>query len=95
MSLVLRPVHGFPVLPGWTLLHRLLRPVCPIHPAASQARLPCTGKEEWFLGTDSITCQGEKHQTHGFQYQIIYLCVRTILPDRFDIRRNVRLTAVV
>lgn len=55
MSLVLRPVRGFPVLPEWTLLHRLLQPVCPTHPVASQARLPYTGKDGWFLGSCLVT----------------------------------------
>ena len=58
MSLALRPVHGFPVLPGWTSLHRLLRPVCPICPVASQARLPFAGKDRWFLGSYLVTGLG-------------------------------------
>ena len=58
MSLVLRPAHGFPVFPGWTLFHRLLRPVCPIYPVASQARLPFTGKDRWFLGSCLVTGMG-------------------------------------
>ena len=29
MPLALCPVRGFPTRPGWTLRHRLLRPVCP------------------------------------------------------------------
>ncbi len=48
-------VHGFPVLPGWALLHRLLRPVCPTCPVASQARLPFTGRDRWFLGSCLVT----------------------------------------
>ena len=50
--------HGFPVFPGWTLSHRLLRPVCPIHPVASQARLPFTGRNGWFLGSCLVTGMG-------------------------------------
>jgi len=29
MPLALRPVRSFPTRPGWSLLHRLLQPVCP------------------------------------------------------------------
>ncbi len=58
MSLVLRPVHGFPMRPGWSWLHRLLQPVCPICPVASQARLPMMGRNRGFLGSCLVTGLG-------------------------------------
>jgi hypothetical protein len=55
VSLALRPVHGFPMRPGWSLLHRLLRPICPICARCVPRSSPLAGKARWFLGSCLVT----------------------------------------
>ena len=66
MSLALRPVHGFPMRPGWSLHHRLLRPVCPICARCVPRASPLAGKARWFLGSCLITRMGSGRLPNTF-----------------------------
>jgi len=55
VSLALRPVCGFPAPPGWSLRHRLLRPVCPIYARCVPRSSPLAGKARWFIGSCLVT----------------------------------------
>ena len=55
MPLALCPACGFPTLPGWSLLHRLLRPVCPTWTRYCPSQPPPQRKARWFPGSCLVT----------------------------------------
>jgi hypothetical protein len=56
--LALRPVVGFPNLPGWSSLHRLLWLVCPTCACYCPSQPPHTRKVRWIPGSCLVTGMG-------------------------------------